>query len=63
MCNQCVTPNHLGIKGFTIVILGSVHTGFGPGRSHTGSSMGMVQRTRTATLLPRNNYMSFFQLF
>ena len=38
MCYQCVTPVHLGIKGFSIlVILGSVHNGLGPGRSHLGS--------------------------
>ena len=38
MCYQCVTPVHLGIKGFSILfILGSVHNGLGPGRSHLGS--------------------------
>ena len=25
MCNQCVRPVHLGIRGFSILILGSVH--------------------------------------
>ena len=35
MCYQCVTPVHLGIKGFSI--LGSVHNGLGPGRSHLSS--------------------------
>ena len=35
MCNQCVTPVHLGIKGFNILILGSVHR-LGPGRSRHG---------------------------
>ena len=37
MCYQCVTPVHLGIKGFNIFILGSLHNGLGPGRSHLGS--------------------------
>ena len=35
MCNQCVTPVHLGIKGLNILILGSVHR-LGPGRSRHG---------------------------
>ena len=39
MCNQCVTPVHLGIKGFNIFILGSVHNGLGLSSSHPGSFM------------------------
>ena len=35
MCNQCVTPVHLEIKGFNILILGSVHR-LGPGRNRHG---------------------------
>ena len=49
MCYQCVTPVHLGIKGFSILfILGSVHNGLGPGRSH----LGRVLRAGTR-LVPR----------
>ena len=40
MCNQCVTPVHLGIQGSNISVLESVHNGWGRvGAADPGSFM------------------------